>query len=88
MEEMGFTTELEETISFIYKAPFDNGLSEHEFDYILIGKYDGEPNINPDEVAAWKWMSLEAIKKDLQENPANYTAWFKIIFDKHYNTIK
>ncbi|WP_283640031.1 isopentenyl-diphosphate Delta-isomerase [Mesonia mobilis] len=88
MEEMGFTTDLEETISFIYKAPFDNGLSEHEFDYILIGKYDGEPNINPDEVAAWKWMSLEAIKKDLQENPANYTAWFKIIFDKHYNTIK
>ena len=88
MEEMGFTTELEETISFIYKAPFDNGLSEHEFDYILIGKYDGEPNINPDEVAAWKWMSLETIKKDLQENPANYTAWFKIIFDKHYNTIK
>ena len=88
MEEMGFTTELEETISFIYKAPFDNGLSEHEFDYILIGKYDGEPNINPDEVVAWKWMSLEAIKKDLQENPANYTAWFKIIFDKHYNTIK
>ena len=88
MEEMGFTKELEETISFIYKAPFDNGLSEHEFDYILIGKYDGEPNINPDEVAAWKWMSLEAIKKDLQENPANYTAWFKIIFDKHYNTIK
>ena len=88
MEEMGFTTELEETISFIYKAPFDNGLSEHEFDYILIGKYDGEPNINPDEVAAWKWMSLEAIKKDLQENPSSYTAWFKIIFDKHYNTIK
>ena len=87
MEEMGFTTELEETISFIYKAPFDNGLSEHEFDYILIGKYDGEPNINPDEVVAWKWMSLEAIKKDLQENPANYTAWFKINFDKHYNTI-
>ncbi|HIB38335.1 isopentenyl-diphosphate Delta-isomerase [Mesonia sp.] len=88
MEEMGFTTDLEETISFIYKAPFDNGLSEHEFDYILIGKYDGEPNINPDEVAAWKWMSLEDVKKDLQENPDHYTAWFKIIFDKHYNTIK
>lgn len=88
MEEMGFTTDLEETISFIYKAPFDNGLSEHEFDYILVGKYNGEPNINPEEVADWKWMSLEATKKDIQENPDQYTAWFKIIFDKHYNTIK
>lgn len=88
MEEMGFTTDLEETISFIYKAPFDNGLSEHEYDYILIGKYDDEPNINPDEVAAWKWMSLEDIQKDLKENPEIYTAWFKIIFDKYYNHIK
>ncbi len=88
MEEMGFTTDLEETISFIYKAPFDNGLSEHEYDYILIGKYNDEPNVNPDEVAAWKWMSLEDIQKDLKENPEIYTAWFKIIFDKYSNHIK
>ena len=38
-EEMGFITELEESISFIYKAPFDNGLTEHEFDHVLIGKF-------------------------------------------------
>lgn len=88
MEEMGFTTDLEESISFIYKAPFDNGLSEHEYDYILIGKYNEEPNLNPDEVAAWKWMSLEDIQKDLKENPEIYTAWFKIIFDKYSNHIK
>jgi len=88
MEEMGFTTKLEETISFIYKAPFDNGLSEHEFDYILVGKYNQDPNINPDEVAAWKWMGLEDVQKDLKDNPAKYTAWFKIIFEKHYNSIQ
>jgi len=88
MEEMGFTTKLEETISFIYKAPFDNGLSEHEFDYILVGKYNQDPNINPDEVAAWKWMGLEDVQKDLKNNPSKYTAWFKIIFEKHYNSIQ
>ncbi|MCG2431794.1 isopentenyl-diphosphate Delta-isomerase [Aequorivita xiaoshiensis] len=83
-EEMGFTTALKETTTFIYKAPFDNGLTEHELDHILIGKYDGEPNINPDEVADWKWMSLEEVKNDIQVNPDIYTAWFKIIFDKFY----
>lgn|SRR5690554_4960647 len=83
-EEMGFTTDLKETTTFIYKAPFDNGLTEHELDHILIGKYEGEPNINPDEVADWKWMSLEEIKNDIQANPDIYTAWFKIIFDKFY----
>lgn len=87
-EEMGFTTTLKETISFIYKAPFDNGLTEHEYDYILIGHFDGEPQINPEEVNDWKWMDLEAIKKDIHENPQTYTEWFKIIFKKHYQHMK
>ena len=87
MEEMGFQTDLKEVTSFIYKAPFDNGLSEHEYDYILVGHYNEEPKINPDEVASWKWMSLEDIKKDINNHPEKYTAWFKIIFDKYYNFI-
>ncbi|HAV53862.1 isopentenyl-diphosphate Delta-isomerase [Aequorivita vladivostokensis] len=83
-EEMGFTADLKETTSFIYKAPFDNGLTEHELDHILVGNFEGTPNINKDEVAAWKWMYLDDVKKDIQANPENYTAWFKIIFDKFY----
>ncbi|WP_028374457.1 isopentenyl-diphosphate Delta-isomerase [Leeuwenhoekiella sp. MAR_2009_132] len=88
MEEMGFVTELEESISFIYKAPFDNGLTEHEFDHILLGNYEGLPNLNPDEVSEWKWMSLEDIKLDMINNPNVYTEWFKIIFDKFYKHIE
>lgn len=87
-EEMGFTTDLKDTISFIYKAPFDNGLTEHEFDHILVGHYEGEPNLNPEEVNAWKWMSLEALKEDLETNPQLYTEWFKIIFAKYYKHIE
>ena len=86
-EEMGFVTELEDSISFIYKAPFDNGLTEHEYDHVLLGKYNQEPKINPDEVAAWKWMPLEEVKKDMEMQPEHYTAWFKIIFDKFYQHI-
>lgn len=83
-EEMGFSTDLKETTSFIYKAPFDNGLTEHELDHILIGNFEGIPTINKEEVASWKWMDLEDVKKDIQNNPEIYTAWFKIIFDKFY----
>jgi isopentenyl-diphosphate delta-isomerase len=86
-EEMGFVTDLKETISFIYKAPFDNGLTEHEFDHVMIGKYNESPHINVDEVAAWKWMTLDAVKADMNTNPELYTAWFKIIFDKFYEFI-
>lgn len=87
-EEMGFSTELQDTISFIYKAPFDNGLTEHEFDHILVGNFDGEPDLNPEEVAAWKWVSLDNLKKDMKKNPHIYTEWFKIIFEKYYSSIE
>ncbi|QLG44227.1 isopentenyl-diphosphate Delta-isomerase [Costertonia aggregata] len=84
-EEMGFMAELEEVISFIYKAPFDNGLTEHELDHVMIGKYNDAPKINPDEVADWKWMRPEAVKEDIYRSPEKYTEWFKIIFDKFYS---
>jgi isopentenyl-diphosphate delta-isomerase len=86
-EEMGFVTELLETTSFIYKAPFDNGLTEHEYDHVMVGYYNEVPNINKDEVTDWKWMSLDEVKKDLVMHPEHYTVWFKIIFDKFYQHI-
>ncbi|RIV47376.1 isopentenyl-diphosphate Delta-isomerase [Flagellimonas pelagia] len=85
MEEMGFSTELKELFSFIYKAPFDNGLTEHEYDHVMMGSFLGEPNINPNEVADWKWMHPEDIKRDIEDNPEQYTAWFKIIFERFYD---
>lgn len=84
-EEMGFVCELREITSFIYKASFDNGLIEHELDHILIGYYDNNPEINTDEVERFKWMTLEDVKIDIFENPDQYTAWFKIIFDNFYH---
>lgn len=86
-EEMGFVTDLKETISFIYKAPFDNGLTEHEYDHVMVGNYNKEPIINLEEVESWKWMSLEAVKVDIELHPERYTEWFKIIFDKFYEHI-
>lgn len=86
-EEMGFVSDLEETTSFIYKTPFDNGLTEYEYDHILIGNYNGLPTINEFEVASWKWMALEDIKVDMALHPEKYTTWFKIIFDKFYEHI-
>ncbi|MDY7394155.1 isopentenyl-diphosphate Delta-isomerase [Aureibaculum sp. 2210JD6-5] len=84
-EEMGFKTELKDVLSFIYKAPFDNGLTEHELDHILVGSYNDNPNINTEEVQAFKWMTLEDVKSDMEVQPELYTEWFKIIFDKFYS---
>lgn len=87
-EEMGFKTELKELFHFIYKAPFDNGLTEHELDHVMIGYFNDSPIINPEEVENWKWMKIEDIKEDLILNPEIYTVWFKIIFDEFYHFIE
>ena len=87
-EEMGFKTELKELFNFIYKAPFDNGLTEHELDHVMIGYYNEGPMINTEEVEDWKWMKIEDIQKDMLLNPEIYTVWFKIIFDEFYHFLE
>ena len=87
-EEMGFKTELKELFHFIYKAPFDNGLTEHELDHVMIGYYNGEPQINIEEVENWKWMSIEAVRINMQLHPELYTVWFKIIFDEFFHYLE
>jgi isopentenyl-diphosphate delta-isomerase len=87
-EEMGFKTELKELFHFIYKAPFDNGLTEHELDHVMIGYYNESPVVNPEEVEAWKWMAIDEVKNDMQVRPEIYTVWFKIIFDEFYHFLE
>ncbi|WP_372794952.1 isopentenyl-diphosphate Delta-isomerase [Lutibacter sp.] len=86
-EEMGFVCELKEVTSFIYKAPFENGLTEHELDHIMIGYFNENPKINKEEVESFKWMTVEEVKNDMLEHPDIYTEWFKIIFEKYYSFI-
>lgn len=77
-EELGFITELQIAFHFIYKADFENGLIEHEYDYVLIGFYNQKitPNIN--EVTNYKFVSWIEIENELQQKPKQFTAWFKI----------
>ncbi|MCK5781473.1 MAG: isopentenyl-diphosphate Delta-isomerase [Flavobacteriales bacterium] len=81
-EEMGFDCDLKDEFSFIYKAPFENGLTEHELDHVFVGYSEKTPTINTEEVDSWKWIAMDDLKADIIENPENYTAWFKIIFEK------
>ncbi len=86
-EEMGMQCELKEAFSFIYKADVMQGLVEHEFDHVFIGTSDDLPIINKDEVESFRYDTVENIKADIERNPQNYTAWFKIAFDRLLETL-
>lgn len=66
-----------------YQYEFENGLSEHELDYILIGYWDELlPTPNYNEVETLQWVDFESLKKDLKNQPHQYTAWLNNIFEK------
>lgn len=81
-EEMGFTTPIKKIFDFVYKAEFDNGLTEFEFDHVFVGEYEGEVDFNNDEVAEICYKPLSKVKALLQTHPEEYTVWFKIAFPK------
>lgn len=80
--EMGFDTSLSPAFSFIYRSDFENGLTEYEFDHVLIGRHDGSvyPEIN--EVSEYAWSSMDKIRDLILAAPGNFTSWFKIAFPK------
>ncbi len=80
-EEMGFTAKMDYLGSFIYKVKFENGLTEHEFDHMFCGQYDGEIQPHPDEVEDWKYVPLEKLYQDVDHRPEIYTFWFKDILE-------
>jgi isopentenyl-diphosphate delta-isomerase len=81
-EEMGFSTSLKKIFDFIYKAEFDNGLTEFEFDHVFAGEYNGIIGANPEEVNDFCYKEIEEIKQSLQSHPQKYTAWFHLAFPK------
>lgn len=84
-EEMGLTCRLEHAFWFQYKASFDNGLIEHELDHVFIGHTDETPTPNPEEAASWQYASPAAIREEMEENPARYTVWFRLLAERVFN---
>jgi isopentenyl-diphosphate delta-isomerase len=81
LEEMGFDAELRKLFNFIYYANLEEGLTEHEYDYVLMGRFEDLPKPDPDEVVEWKWADLATIRRDINIHPERYTYWFRISFD-------
>lgn len=82
-EEMGIDIMLEKKFDFIYRADLDNGLTEHEFDHVYVGTFNGEPHLNPAEASDYKWVTINELKADIKLHPSLYTTWLKIAI-KHF----
>ena len=81
-EEMGFVTPVTKAFDFVYKAQFENGLTEYEFDHVFVGAYEGPIQPDPHEVMDYEYVPIVKIEEQLLSEPERYTAWFRIAFPK------
>ncbi len=81
-EEIGIESKLQKKFSFVYEVDAGNVLIEHEYDTVLIGKYDGEVSPNPAEVKDIRWIGIDELIKNIIEKPDEYTPWLKIILER------
>jgi isopentenyl-diphosphate Delta-isomerase len=78
-QEMGFDCPLTELFSFTYSAELGGGMAEREFDHVLVGRFDGEPRPNPEEVGEFRWATLAQLFEEVRLDSPSYTPWFKFI---------
>lgn len=79
-EEIGCEVQgLREINAFVYRAVFDNGLCEHEFDHVLIGRCSGEIAPNPEEASETRWVGIEELAAELAAKPEHFAAWVPIV---------
>ena len=77
-EELGVEAPLRFTHRFRYQAQFSAEGAEHELCSVYVGRIDGDPMPNPQEVSDWQWVSPSALDEWLDTNPENLTPWFKL----------
>ena len=82
-EELGIDTEILEKFYFIYKADVGGNLWEHELDHVFVGNYEGDFQLNSEEVAEVRYISMENLDQEMKQNPEHFTEWFKIILEEY-----
>ena len=80
-EELNLTTDLRFAYKFQYQAPFGELGSEHELCHVFLGRVDGEVRANAEEISAIRFVSADALDRELMENPERFTPWFKLEWD-------
>lgn len=79
-EELGCgVADLHEIAAFVYRAEFENGLTEHEYDHVLVGRLEGELEPDPAEVSSTRWVGVGELATELAESPCSFSAWAPMV---------
>jgi isopentenyl-diphosphate delta-isomerase len=77
-QELGFACPLDYLYKFKYQAQYGAVGAEHELCSVYFGRYDGPVDVNVTEIAAWRFVGVEALERELKSAPETFTPWFKM----------
>jgi isopentenyl-diphosphate delta-isomerase len=77
-EELGLRCPLHFLFKFQYQAQFDETGAENELCSVFIGRSNAPVTINSDEILAWRWISPDALQREMAAAAGNFTPWFMI----------
>jgi isopentenyl-diphosphate Delta-isomerase len=77
-EEMGIEAALSFLLRMQYRAEVSNELIENEIVHVFAGRFDGVPDLDPQEAAAWAWKTSAEITLGMAQHPEAYTPWFRV----------
>ena len=91
-QELGITiSKLKYKNKIDYKADVGNDLIENEsvdiFVCFLGKKSEIKINLNPEEVLDTRWVKLDQLMTEIENDPSQFTPWIKIYMEKHQEQI-
>lgn len=90
-EELGITgLDLQHKTQLEYRSDVGGGLIEHEVVDLYVAHADETLSVtpNPEEVMAWRWISMNALKIGITMSPERFTPWFRIYLNDYADTLK
>ena len=82
-EEVGLKVPLTFGFKSRYVAYLDNDMVENEIPHLYFGRTGAAPVLNPDEVQAVRWVSLEALAAGIVAAPDQYAASLRHYVENH-----
>ena len=76
-EELGLAAELEFLFKFRYRSQYDSHGAEHELCWVYAGRSAEWPRVNSHEIAAWRYVTPQALQGEIARAPETFTPWFK-----------
>lgn len=77
-QELGLTSDLEFLFKFTYQAQYDETGSEHELCWVYLGRSSDDVKVNANEVADWRFVSIDTLNRELAGRPDKFTPWMKL----------